>query len=54
LQGRLTQADLDYYDDMLTNLIDPLVASGHVQWATIDEMHSVFEAWEIVNCPAAP
>ena len=32
--------------DFLDDVIDPLVASGRVQWATFTQMADAFEAWE--------
>ena len=32
--------------DFLDDVIDPLVASGRVQWATFSQMAEAFEAWE--------
>jgi hypothetical protein len=39
------------YEDMFDQLLDPLVASGHIRWATNQEIHQDFEAWEAVYCP---
>ncbi|MBA4385683.1 MAG: hypothetical protein C0410_13170 [Anaerolinea sp.] len=36
-------------DKFLTEVIDPLVASGQVQWATFSQMAEAFEAWELEN-----
>ncbi len=33
----------------LTEVIDPLVASGQVQWATFSQMETAFETWEAAN-----
>ncbi len=46
------QTDLDYYDEVLGELIAPLVASGHVAWSTNDEIRNAFVEWENTNCPA--
>jgi len=54
LKTEAFQADLAAYDQLLTDLIDPLVESGHVQWATTEEMRQVFEAWESQHCPRTP
>jgi hypothetical protein len=32
--------------DFLDDVIDPLVASGRIQWATFSQMAATFEAWE--------
>ncbi len=37
----------------LTEVVDPLVASGQVRWATFSEMADAFMAWEAAN-PGAP
>jgi hypothetical protein len=39
-------SDLDYWDMMLTELIDPLVAAGYLQWASLPEMGEMFIQWE--------
>lgn len=39
-------ADLDNF---LTNVIDPLVASGQVQWATFSQMADAYKSWEMEN-----
>lgn len=36
-------------DRFLTEVVDPLVAEGKVQWATYSEMAAAFEAWEGAN-----
>lgn len=33
-------------EDFLTNMVDPLVASGRVRWATYAEMAKAYEQWE--------
>ncbi|MEW5938058.1 MAG: hypothetical protein AB1750_00235 [Chloroflexota bacterium] len=38
----------------LTEVIDPLVASGRVQWATFSQMADAFKAWEAANPGVAP
>ncbi len=45
------QADLYAYEVMFDEVIDPLVASGHVVWASPDEVRVAFEAWEDEVCP---
>lgn len=37
---------LQYWDDMLTETIDPLVQQGYLQWATHAEICEDFLAWE--------
>lgn len=34
------------WDAWFTQIVDPLVAAGRLQWATITEMSKTFEAWE--------
>ena len=36
-------------DQWLTDVIDPLVASGKVKWATFSQMADAFRAWEQAN-----
>ncbi len=48
------QQHLAAYDQLFTDLIDPLVASGHVQWATTEKIRTVYEGWEAENCPKVP
>jgi len=48
------QEHLAAYEQLFTDLIDPLVASGHVQWATTEDIRQTFEAWEAINCPKFP
>lgn len=36
-------------DDFLTNVVDPLVASGKIRWATFSEMAETYEEWELEN-----
>lgn len=38
--------DLQYWDDMLTELIDPLVADGYLQWTSLPEMGELYLKWE--------
>ncbi|MGD8968115.1 MAG: hypothetical protein PVI07_11465 [Anaerolineae bacterium] len=38
--------DLQYWDEMLTELIDPLVAEGYLQWTSLPEMGALYRAWE--------
>jgi hypothetical protein len=49
--GQVTYSDeflqhLQYYDDMLTELIDPLVEAGYLRWASLPEMGELFVEWE--------
>jgi hypothetical protein len=49
--GQVTYSDeflrhLQYYDDMLTELIDPLVEAGYLQWSSLPEMGELFVEWE--------
>jgi len=37
---------LQYWDDMLTETIDPLVQAGYLQWATHSEIAENFITWE--------
>ncbi|MDZ7725622.1 MAG: hypothetical protein U5R06_23060 [candidate division KSB1 bacterium] len=37
---------LEYWDDMLTTVIDPLVQTGYLQWNTGSEIADAFIAWE--------
>lgn len=41
-------------ENFLTETIDPLVASGKVQWATFSEMAHAFEAWEAAHVGENP
>ncbi|MCX6055953.1 MAG: hypothetical protein NTZ74_13770 [Chloroflexi bacterium] len=36
-------------DQFLTEVIDPLVASGQVKWATFSQMADAYRAWELAN-----
>ncbi len=36
-------------DKFLTEVIDPLVASGQVQWATFSQMADTYRTWELEN-----
>jgi len=38
--------DLQYWDAVLTELIDPLVAEGYLQWTSLPEMGELYRAWE--------
>lgn len=41
--------DLQYWDDLLTEVIDPLVAEGYLQWTSLPEMGELYLEWE-KNC----
>jgi hypothetical protein len=38
--------DLRYWDEFLTQVIDPLVEEGYVQWTSLPEMGELFLEWE--------
>jgi hypothetical protein len=38
--------DLTYWDEMLTELIDPLVEAGYVEWTSLPEMGELYLEWE--------
>jgi hypothetical protein len=38
--------DLQQWDDLLTELIDPLVAEGYLQWTSLPEMGELYVEWE--------
>jgi hypothetical protein len=38
--------DLAYWDKALTDIIDPLVAEGYLQWTSLPEMGRLFVEWE--------
>jgi hypothetical protein len=49
--GRVVYSDefrreIAYWDEMLTQLIDPLVAEGYVAWSTLPEMGEMYREWE--------
>ncbi len=49
--GEITYSDeflqhLQYWDDVLTELIDPLVAGGYLQWTSLPEMGRLYLEWE--------
>jgi hypothetical protein len=46
------KAELAYWDMLLTELIDPLVAEGYLQWASLPEMGQRYLQWEHANCGA--
>lgn len=41
-------------EQFLTEVVDPLVASGQVQWATLSRMADAYIAWEAANPGANP
>ncbi len=41
-------------EKFLTEVVDPLVASGQVQWATFSEMADAYAAWETANLGVEP
>lgn len=41
-------------EKFLAEVVDPLVASGQVQWATLSEMADAYIAWEAANPGVAP
>jgi hypothetical protein len=43
------QQDLRYWDEMLTELIDPLVQEGYLQWTSLPEIGELYLEWE-ENC----
>jgi len=49
--GAEFQADLAAYDEVLGELIGPLVDSGHVRWSTIAKINAAYESWEADSCP---
>lgn len=42
------QQHLQYWDNMLTELIDPLVEEGYLQWTSLPEMGELYLEWEAV------
>jgi hypothetical protein len=40
------EADLLVWDAWLAEVVDPLVAAGRLEWATIEEMADAYEDWE--------
>jgi hypothetical protein len=37
---------LQVWDEWLTTVVDPLVADGRIQWATMSDIADAFIAWE--------
>ncbi|MFA5801628.1 MAG: hypothetical protein WC911_04040 [Thermoleophilia bacterium] len=48
------QHPFEVIDRFLTEVVDPLVASGQVRWATFSQMADAFAAWEQDNPGVAP
>ena len=48
------QHPFDVIEKFLTEVVNPLVASGQVQWATFSEMADAYAAWEAANPGVAP
>jgi hypothetical protein len=46
--------DFQIWDEWLTEVIDPLVASGRLRWATASEMAAAFKGWEESQAGAEP
>jgi len=47
------QHPFEVIEKFLTEVVDPLVANGQVQWATFSEMADAYTAWESAN-PGVP
>jgi len=41
--------DLGYWEETLTELVDPLVAEGYLQWTSLPVIGRLFEQWEAEN-----
>jgi hypothetical protein len=37
---------LEHWDEMLTDLIDPLVEAGYLQWTSLPEIGGLYVEWE--------
>jgi hypothetical protein len=48
------QHPFEVIEKFLTEVVDPLVASGQVQWATFSQMADAYAAWEKANPNTAP
>ncbi len=48
------QHPFEVIEKFLTEVVDPLVASGQVRWATFSEMADAFAAWETANPGVEP
>jgi hypothetical protein len=40
------ERDLAYWDDMLTDVIDPLVEAGYVRWTPLADIGEMYREWE--------
>jgi hypothetical protein len=38
--------DLEYWDEALTDIVDPLVAGGYLRWTSLPEMGRLYVEWE--------
>jgi hypothetical protein len=38
--------DLEYWDEALTDIVDPLVAEGYLRWTSLPEMGRLYVEWE--------
>jgi hypothetical protein len=38
--------DLQYWDDLFTELVDPLMTEGYLQWTSLPEMGELYLEWE--------
>jgi hypothetical protein len=47
------KTQMAYWDKLLTELVDPLVAEGYLQWTSLPEMGNLFQQWEQENCGTA-
>ncbi|HEY69485.1 MAG TPA: hypothetical protein G4O08_02760 [Anaerolineae bacterium] len=45
---------LQYWDDLLTALVDPLVEQGYLEWTSLPEMGELYLAWEAACAAQAP
>ena len=43
--------DLGYWEETLTELIDPLVAEGYLEWTSLPDIGELFETWEDAHLP---
>ena len=48
------QHPFEVIEKFLTEVVDPLVASGDVQWATFSQMADAYKAWELANPGVTP
>lgn len=54
MQSPEYQQDLQAYEDLFFDVLDPLAARGFIRLATLDEMREAFEAWEYPWTAARP